>query len=72
MIGPYKYKATIYDGINGSRPEVFGVTFADTYYEAMKNIEAYYGEDIITVSLYALEEATVYEFDPKNINKLIE
>ena len=63
---------TIYDRINGYESEVFGVTFANTYCEAMENIEAYYGEDIITISLYALEECSVYEFHPDKINILEE
>ena len=68
---PVKYIAKIYDEAANAREEVvYGITFAENYYQAMENIEGYYGDTIIEISLYMLEEDSVYEFnETDNINK---
>lgn len=58
---PAKYSALIWNDINKTSERVTGITFGENYTDAMKNIEAYYGEDLIKVTLELEEEATVYE-----------
>lgn len=63
MVYPTKYTIKIYDEIDGFTKTVSGVTFSDTYTEAMSNIEDYYGDTIVCIEyMEALEEGLVYEF----------
>ena len=63
MIYPVEYIANVYDEVEIKNDIVHGVTFAENYAEAMKNIETYYGDNIIDVKLFMLEESSVYEFE---------
>lgn len=67
---PVKYKAKIYDETDTREDVVYGITFAENYSQAMENIECYYGDTIIEISLYMLEDTSVYEFnETDNIKK---
>lgn len=64
---PIEYEVQIYDEFSEKENKyeiIHGVTFGNTYTEAMENIESYYGDDIINVKLYMNEEHSVYEIDP--------
>ena len=60
---PAKYKAEVYDSINGTMENVEGVTMAENFTDAMEKIESYYGNDLNEVTIILLEAANVYEFD---------
>lgn len=64
---PAKYSALIWNSINNKSERVTGITFGENYADAMKNIEAYYGDDIVRVTLELEEEATVYEVSVKEV-----
>ena len=60
---PVLYKVHYWD--EDSQEEIFhfGVTLADSYSDAMEKVETYYGDNIISVSLFMEEECSVYEFN---------
>lgn len=58
---PAKYSALIWNEFDEVTERVTGITFGENYTDVMRNIEAYYGEDLIQVTLELEEEATVYE-----------
>lgn len=60
---PVEYKINMWDEFVGKSKTVYGVTLAKSYTEAMDNIEKYYGDSIIEISLYPLENNSVYEFN---------
>lgn len=67
---PVEYSATVYDVYNKmecNTEQVYGITFANTYTEAMENIEGYYGDSIIDIRLFMQEESSVYELNQASI-----
>lgn len=64
---PVEYSAIVYDEMNYHTEQVYGITFANTYTEAMENIESYYGESIVDIRLFMNEENSVYELNQANI-----
>lgn len=58
---PAKYSALIWNEFDEVTERVTGITFGKNYAEAMENIEAYYGDELIRVTIELEEEATVYE-----------
>ena len=64
---PAKYSALIWNDLDGVTERVTGITFGKNYTDAMDNIEAYYGKEIIEVSIELQEEATVYEISSKEV-----
>ena len=63
MIYPVEYEAEIYNEIKEKVENVHGVTFANTFSEAMEKIEGYYGDELCSVMLFMLEENEIYEFE---------
>ena len=63
MFGPFEYEVTVWYSGDRKAEKRQGVTFADSYSEAVENVEDFYGEDMIDVKLFALEENKVYEFN---------
>lgn len=64
---PFEYEVQVYDEFSekvNKYEVIHGITFANTYAEAMENIESYYGDTIIDIKLYMNEEQSVYELDP--------
>lgn len=60
---PVKYEVEITSEYNDWKIEkVKGVTFGENYADAAKNIESYYGNELISMKMEMLEEASVYEF----------
>lgn len=60
---PFEYKVNIWDDFEGKEEIVCGITFGEDFVHAMEHIEEYYGDTLILVELYPLEEGTVYELD---------
>lgn len=60
---PVKYEVEICSELEDYKIEkIKGVTFGDSFADAMYNIEEYYGKELLTAKLEMLEEASVYEF----------
>lgn len=70
---PFIFWGSYYNEIDSSVEKMSGCTFADTYAEAMSNIEEYYGDDLNDIHLEPLEENNVLVFanpqEGKNIVK---
>lgn len=64
---PAKYSALIWNEFNGVTERVTGITFGKNYADAMENIEAYYGDGLIRVTIELEEEATVYEINSEEV-----
>lgn len=64
---PAKYSALIWNECNETTEHVTGITFGENYADAMKNIEAYYGDELIEVTIELQEEATVYEVSSEKV-----
>lgn len=64
-IYPVEYEARIWDELKETEETVHGVTFCESYTEATENLEKWYGDDLIIMKLYMLEETSVplYEFE---------
>lgn len=60
---PVEYEVEVYNDMNGNMETLHGITFADSYTEAMDKIENFYGDDINMITITLLEENTVYEFE---------
>lgn len=59
-----EYEVTIIDeNDNYNEKKCHGVTVADTYAEAVENIEKYYDNIEFINMLFMNEESTVYEFE---------
>jgi hypothetical protein len=65
MYGPYIYKVTIYNEVSEAAEKVGGVTFADSFSEAVKHLENHYGDTLIDIHIDELEESEVLEFPIK-------
>lgn len=61
---PAKYMAKIWNDDEGVVKTVTGITFAENFTEAMANIESYYGDEMVEVTIELFEECTIYEFSP--------
>lgn len=58
MYGFFEYRAIFWDG---EKEQVeLGVTYAKNYAEAAANVEEYYDDSLIKITLYALEPSSVY------------
>lgn len=68
---PYIFWGSAYDEVDDHEREFSGCTFADTYAEAMSNIEDYYGNELISIRLTPLEENSILEFSTKKEGKTI-
>lgn len=62
MMYPVLYKVIYWCEIDKKEKTAYGVVIADSYEDAMGQIESYYG-DINTAVLSMNEEGTVYEFN---------
>ena len=58
MYGYFEFKAEVY--FDGNSYVEKGVTYAKTYAGAVAYIEDYYGEDLVSFSIQALEPYNVY------------
>lgn len=74
MIYPFIYWATIRAlDDDGQLKKCSGCTFAESFTEAMNNIENFYGEDLISVRLEPLEEGNLLEFhNPKEADEIVQ
>ena len=68
---PVEYEARVWNeckGQHGEEEVIHGITFGEGYVEAMENIEKWYGDELISIKMYMLEEASVpiYEFEQTN------
>ena len=59
---PILFWCDIYDSDESKMERRSGCTFADTYTEAMSNIEDYYGDEVANVKMEMLEECAIMEF----------
>lgn len=59
---PVLYKVNYWCETDKEEKTAYGVVIADSYEDAMGQIESYYG-DIIIITLSMNEEGTVYEFN---------
>ena len=72
MMYPFLYKVNYWDGLKDNYSKVCGVTFAENYAGAMKNIESYYGDTITEIeSLICLEESKILEI-PQTMYKILQ
>ena len=58
MYGYFEFKAEVYFDDNSYIEK--GVTYAETYAGAVAYIEDYYGEDLVSLSIQAVEPYNVY------------
>lgn len=73
MIYPFIFWVTIPTlNDDGKLEERTGCTFAESYAEAMNNIEEFYGDDLVSVKLEPLEESLILEFhNPKEADEIV-
>ena len=64
---PAKYSALFWNECDKVTERVKGITFCESYADAMKNIETYYGRELIAVTIELQEEAPVYEVSSKEV-----
>lgn len=60
---PATYTVHVVDPLTYKLKEIKGITFGDDFTEVMKNIEAYYGEELDDVFIELQEEAPVWELE---------
>lgn len=59
MLFPVEYEIKVYDEIEGKEETLHGVTFSDSFHGAMENIEEYFGDELIEVTLFMNEDVPV-------------
>lgn len=74
MIYPFIFWVTIPTlNDDGQLEERSGCTFAESFAEAMNNIENFYGEDLVSIKLDQLEENFILEFhNPKEADEIVQ
>lgn len=74
MVYPFIYWATIPSLEDECQMEErTGCTFAESYAEAMANIEEFYGDKLISIKLDQLEEGNLLEFhNPKEADEIVQ
>lgn len=60
---PVEYEVMVWNDDEGKSEILHGITFGESYTDAMSNIEKYYGNEIIDIRLFMNEENTIYEFE---------
>lgn len=71
MKRPAIYHLTIFNEITEKEEKVHGVTFGDTYADVMRDIEAYYGNEIVRVDgISLLEESEILELPQEIADKI--
>ena len=72
----WKYCITYYDDDKYQKHDNSGLIVGDNYSEAMEKLTRYYGNDIISVTIYVLtwDEDNVFEFreHEQNLKRMIE
>jgi hypothetical protein len=61
--GFFEYVCEFWDEVDKKMNVAYGLTYADSFTNAMYQIEAYYGKNIENIKLYGLEPSTVYELN---------
>ena len=59
---PAIYWCKIYDDIEMKMISISGCTLAENFTDAMRHIEAYYGDELCDVTIELMEESSVIEF----------
>lgn len=72
MIYPFIYSCRIWNDIDEVEEMQQGCTFAESWAEAMKNVEAYYGDELINCELTMLEDASVLELSEAAVKDCLE
>lgn len=74
MTYPYIYWATIPSFDDETQlEERTGCTFAESYAEAMSNIEEFYGDELVSIKVEELEEGNLLEFhNPKEADEIVQ
>ena len=57
----FEFKVVFY--IDGKEHTELGVTYAETYTDAVSQIESWYGDDMVELRVCGLEESPVYILD---------
>ena len=62
MKGFFQFRAVCWvdEGKNGREEVSDGVTYAETYAEAMRNIEQYFGDELSVITMTAIDPCSVY------------
>lgn len=63
-MGFFKYIISFWDDIHNIEKTTKGLIYAENYAAAAKELEQFYGSEIIAIKgLYGLEEGSIYDFD---------
>lgn len=60
---PVEYEAMVWNEDEDKSEILHGITFGESYTNAMSNIEKYYGDEIISIKMFMNEENFIYEFE---------
>ena len=63
MEAPFEFEVEHYDEVNKKVELLHGVLFAENYVEATEKVDKYFGENLISMKLFANEESPVYIFE---------
>lgn len=59
IVYPATYRATVYNETSAEIENVQGFLFAESFAKAAEIVEQYYGNELISVSLFLMEETGV-------------
>ena len=72
----WKYCITYYDDDKSQKHDSSGLIIGNNYNEAMEKLTYYYGNDIVSITIYVItwDEANVFDFKEheRNFKKMIE
>ena len=60
---PAFYEVTVWNEFKKEQEKLHGVTFGKSWAEVAQNLEEYYGDTLISMTIELQEENTVFEFE---------
>lgn len=60
---PAFYEVITWDEFKGEQEKLHGVTFGENWAEVAQNLEEYYGDTLISMTIELQEKNTVFEFE---------
>lgn len=60
---PAFYEVTTWDEFKGEREKLHGITFGESWAQIAQNLEEYYGDTLINMTIELQEKNTVFEFE---------
>ena len=69
IVYPAKYKVHYWNEFKGQEYIATGITFGENFSDAVKMIEKYYGDSLMSISIELDEEQSVFELSDETVDE---